>query len=482
MQKPNILLIVCDQFRSDCFSFKGHPDVLTPNLDDLAAHGVSFENAYSLVPSCIPARATLFTGQHASKHGRVGYEDGIPWDYSEMLAEQLTVGGYQSACIGKMHVHPPRKQCGFEKVELHDGYLSHYRDQKLPYYLHQAQHDDYLHFLKDKAGVDADIIQTGIDPNSRIAYPWPYAEDLHPSSWCTTRAIRFLQTRDRDKPFFLMSSYVRPHQPFDAPAAYQDIYREKSLRPPFVGDWETEERSERFGNFKDSLFGTTQEESKRRAMCGYYANITHLDSQIGRLLMALEEDGSLDDTLILFVSDHGEELFDHHLYRKAFPYQGSVHIPLIVSPGKNLGQVEQSSNSELCDLADILPTLLDFAGLDIPQHVDGLSLKELVLGKEEGARAYLHGEHAFVEQCSSQFIVSASDKYIWYSETGEEQYFKLGEDPHELHNAIHDEACQSRIAELRTRLLAELEGREEGFVVDGQLRISSKIVNQLTVF
>ncbi len=194
MKRPNILLIVCDQFRGDCLSFEGHPDVLSPNLDSLAATSVYFKHAYSPVPSCIPARAMMFTGKYAKHNKRVGYQDGVSWEYKDMLAERLSQAGYQTQCVGKMHVHPPRNNCGFQNVKLHDGYLGYYRRKTEPYYLNQLTHDDYIYFLKDKKGQSADITETGIDPNSRIAYPWPYEEELHPSNWCTTESIRFLET------------------------------------------------------------------------------------------------------------------------------------------------------------------------------------------------------------------------------------------------------------------------------------------------
>ena len=106
--RPNVLLIMCDQMRGDCLGIDGHPDVKTPYLDTLAADGMLFENAYSACPSCIPARASLFTGRTPAGTGRVGYKDGVAWEYDHMLAQEMRDGGYQTAVVGKMHVHPPR--------------------------------------------------------------------------------------------------------------------------------------------------------------------------------------------------------------------------------------------------------------------------------------------------------------------------------------------------------------------------------------
>ena len=223
MKRPNVLLVMCDQFRGDCLSFDGHPDVKTPYLDTLAADGIFFENAYSACPSCIPARATLLTGRKASTHGRVGYKDGIPWDYSHYIAEEFANNGYQTGIVGKMHVDPPRTQCGFQSMKLHDGYIGFYRKASLPYWMHQNVSDDYMRYLKDHLGEFSDVNGSGVENNSWITHPWIYEERFHPTNWTVDESIRFLETRDRSKPFFLMTSFVRPHPPFDAPQTYYDL-------------------------------------------------------------------------------------------------------------------------------------------------------------------------------------------------------------------------------------------------------------------
>lgn len=475
MKQPNILLLMCDQFRGDAFSFKGHPDVLTPNLDTLAELGHNFDYMYSATPSCIPARVSLFTGKKASNHKRVGYQDGIVWDYEKMLPQLLSDLGYQTQCVGKLHVHPARNNVGFNHVLLHDGYLNYYRDSNKPYHEHQEVHDDYLRFLKREKGVDADVTQTGIDPNAWVSRPWPYEEYTHPTNWVTTESINFLKKRNRDKPFFLMASYVRPHQPFDAPQAFFDLYDEDKLNLPHVGDWA--KQSNTF--IKNSIYGTHHLRFKQLAMKGYYACITHVDHQIGRLLMALEEDQSLEDTLVVFLSDHGELLFDHHLYRKVFPYQGSINVPLIFRVGNKISETKPTNHKSLVELRDILPTLVDFAGGEIPKDVDGVSLKNTILTNNEIERNYLHGEHSFHSQLSNQFIVTKTDKYVWYSETGNEQYFDLINDPNELVNIVDNPVFKERIDDLRNKLIKELSNRQEGFVSNNNLRIINEPVDTL---
>lgn len=463
MNQPNILLIMTDQMRGDCMGIAGHPDVKTPYLDTLASKGVLFSNAYTACPSCIPARAAMHTGLSQEHHKRVGYEDLASWDYPVTLAGELSAAGYHTQCVGKMHVHPLRNTLGFHNVVLHDGYLHSYRRLDTPYAESQKAADDYFYWLKNNKGADADIIDTGLECNSWVARPWIYDEASHPTNWVTTNSIDFLRRRDPSKPFFLMASYVRPHPPFDAPQYYFDLYRDKELTPPAVGSWESEEQLNKLGRIFDSNTGPSDPELIRQALIGYYACITHVDHQIGRLLQILIEQNLYDNTLIIFTSDHGEELCDHHLFRKSRPYQGSIHIPMILSGSRELlGTGYNMVNSSLVELRDIMPTLLDAAGVNTLPQMDGESMLPLARHEEAAIRTWLHGEHE-AGPYSNHFIVTETNKFVWYSQTGEEQYFNLEEDPKELTNQIHNGSCQERIDTLRQHLIEALQGRQEGY-------------------
>lgn len=474
MKQPNIVFIMTDQLRADCLGYAGHPDVKTPYLDTLASRGVVFDHAYSACPSCIAARAALHTGREQSHHGRVGYEDNIPWNYEHTMAGELSKAGYYAQCVGKMHVHPLRNYLGFHNVTLHDGYLHSARYGSVPYRESQFVADDYFYWLKKELGVDADVTDTGIDCNSYLARPWMHEEKYHPTNWVTDQSLDFLRRRDPGKPFFLMASYLRPHPPFDAPSYYFDLYKDKDLRPPFVGDWETDQFLKKDGRIFDSKTGPIDPELQRQAQIGYYACITHLDHQIGRLIMALIEQEVYDDCLFIFTSDHGEELCDHHMFRKSRPYEGSCHIPFLISAGKNVLPSLKASSvcHSLVELRDVMPTLLETAGADIPDTVDGKSLLPLALHPEQSIRSWLHGEHSYGE-FSNHWIVTETDKYIWFPGDGSEQYFDLKHDPHELHDRSKDASCQDRISFLRSCLIQELKGRPEGFT-DGSRLIAGR--------
>ncbi|MBQ6052457.1 MAG: arylsulfatase [Clostridia bacterium] len=448
----NILLIVCDEMRGDCLGVSGHPDVKTPYLDSLALGGLRFDNAYSACPSCIPARAALMTGMSQDHTGRVGYKDGIRWNYPHTLAGEMTKAGYQTQCIGKMHVHPLRNSLGFQNIELHDGYLHYYRNSEKPYYENQKVADDYLWWLRNELGPQADITDTGIDCNSWLARPWIYDEKYHPTNWVTSRCLDFLRRRDRDKSFFLMASYVRPHAPFDAPKPFFDMYDNIELHSPAIGDWA--EKPNESSRLLTSSEGCFDADMRRRAMIGYYACISHLDNQIGKLLDGLYFENLLSDTLIIFVSDHGELLFDHNMYRKSRPYEGSAHIPLIIS---GAGLKNRGVSHSLAELRDIMPTVLAAADAGIPDTVDGQDLLS-----DNFKREYIHGEHSG-GNIGNQFIVTNHDKYIWFMQSGKEQYFNLEKDPHELHNAVNDSENANRISYLRSLLINELKNRPEGY-------------------
>ena len=465
--KPNVIILMSDQFRGDCLSILGHPDVKTPFLDTLANDGQLFENAYSACPTCIPARAIMMTGQSQLNTKRTGYEECVDWNYEHYLAGEFSNAGYQTQCVGKMHVHPPRLSCGFHNIKLHDGYIGHYRRYNTPFWQHQEVCDDYMHFLRSHLGPDADVNAGGVENNSWITHPWTYEERFHPTNWVVDESIRFLQTRDRTKPFMMMASFVRPHPPFDAPKPYLDLYLNKELSKEKVGDWVDQARNDENGYTMDSIDGCNDEELKHQAKAGYYAAITHLDHQIGRFITALENDESYDNSIILFLSDHGELLFDNNTFRKTLPYEGSARVPCIFHVGKKVAKTKKAKIKELIELKDIMPTLLDLADIEIPSTVDGVSLKENILGTGCVDQEYIHGEHAGNDQLANQYIVTKTDKYIWFPQRNEEQFFDLEKDPYELHNAINDKEYYERVKYLREILIRELKDRPEGYT-DGE--------------
>lgn len=476
MTKPNVLLIMVDQMRADCLSILDHPVVDTPNIDQLARNGVLFKNAYTATPSCVPARAAVLTGMSQTANGRVGYVDKVPWNYDHTLPGEFTKAGYHTQAVGKMHVYPARNLCGFHNVVLHDGYLhySRFKHINLETESYNYGGDDYVPWLKQQAGTDADLIDLGLDCNSStVARPWHLAEALHPTNWVVTQSIDFLRRRDPSKPFFLKMSFVRPHPPFDPPQVFFDMYKDLELPEAVVGDWAKQEDDEKSGLNPITAKGKVPKNRLKRAQAAYYALITHIDYQIGRFMNAMEEHGVLQNTVILFVSDHGELLGDHNLFRKSLPYEGSAKVPFILSDPGNILKLERNRIiDEVVELRDIMPTLLDAANVKIPGGVDGKSIIPLCLEKDILWRDYIHGEHSFGAG-SHHFLTNGKEKYIWFSQSGKEQLFNLEKDPKEVVNLAIKKEYQNRLHFFRQRLIEELNGREEGYT-DGRNLITGR--------
>lgn len=464
--RPNVLLICADQWRGDCLSVDEHPVVHTPHVDRLALQGARFQRAYAATPTCIPARASLYTGQGQRSHGRVGYWDGVPWDYPTTIASTFTDHGYQTQAVGKMHVHPIRKAMGFEHVTLHDGHLKGTRDRRRDI----GRVDDYWPWLQNQLGREADYVEHGIHCNSMVARPWDKPEHTHPTNYVATQSIEFLRRRDPTRPFFLYTSFHRPHPPFDPPRWAYEQYLDRAMPPPPVGNWADLYGDHRERHAARPRVGPIPEATLHRARAGYYGCITHVDHQIGRLLEALREFRLDDNTVVCFVSDHGELLGDHHLFRKSLPYEGSARIPFVLKSPRHEIPAGSARSDPVVELRDVMPTLLRCAGLPVPDSVDGRSVLPLAQGADAAWRPHLHGEHTVMGR-SVQWMTDGRAKYIWHSHTGHEQLFDLDADPAERHDLAREPAQEERLARWRDRLVGALvaAGDDEGFTDGAQL-------------
>ena len=361
---------------------------------------------------------------------------------------------------------------------LHDGYLHFARNKEGKASTQIEQCDDYLKWFREKKGHNVDLIDIGLDCNSWVSRPWGYEENLHPTNWVVNESIDFLRRRDPSKPFFLNMSFVRPHSPLDPPKFYFDMYKDEELPEHLMGDWANKEDEENRGKDINCVKGIINKKALKRAKAAYYGSITHIDHQIGRFLIALSEYGELNNTIFLFVSDHGDMMGDHNWFRKGIPYEGSTRVPFFIyDPGNLLKGKKGKVFDEVLELRDIMPTLLDFAHISIPDSVEGLSLKDLIEERNSTWREYIHGEHSFGED-SNHYIVTKRDKFLWFSQRGEEQYFDLEKDPKELTNLINSEEYKDRIDYLRKILIKELEGREEGYT-DGNKLLKGHPVSTL---
>lgn len=453
-KKPNILLIMTDQQRGDCLSIAGHPVLLTPNMDSIGGSGVRFSRAYSTCPVCIPARRSLLSGQFPSTHGQVGLIGGVEWDAAFALPNVLRNSGYHTYLAGRdMHQYPDRKRYGYDHMVVMNDYRR-WLDR-------QVQVDTYMPI----GNINGDYYSSGVMHNDWTARSWHLDEALHQSNWTVNEAMKFMQTRDPSCPFFLTVSFLAPHPPLVPPAFYMERYLRQELPAPLIGDWEQPPEYEGLGydpsNYRVNLRG----EALKSARAAYYAMINHVDDQIRKLLhpfLAPEK----DNTIVIFTSDHGEMLGDHYLWRKSVPYESSARIPLMISAPERFGLKRRSVIDQPVCLEDIMPTILEMAGIDVPPSVDGRSLWTLMRGEDVPWREYLHIENSqgvLDDDLVHHTLTDGKEKYIWFTQDGREQFFDLRTDPGELHNLASDPDTADRVANWRDRMTVELKDRPEGF-------------------
>ncbi len=467
MAQPNVLLIMTDQQRWDTLGCCGNRAIETPNLDWLAAMGTRFTVAYTPSPSCIPARSCLLTGMDPWNTGILGMGRGqreMGVNFAHTLPGELAQAGYHTQGVGKMHFYPQRSLNGFHHTVLDESGRAH----------DPGFESDYKQwFDRNKTG-DYGISDHGVDWNSWMARPYHAPEFLHPTNWTVNESIKFLRERDPGKPFFLKTSFARPHSPYDPPQYYFDLYMNRDLPEPAVGDFAGMYDVPQDAVRPDAWRGVRSPEEIRRARAGYYGSITQIDQQIGRLLTFLRKSGLLDNTLIVFTSDHGDMLGDHHLWRKTYAYEGSAHVPLIVRLPQSAGASRPVVEQPVC-LQDIMPTILDALGLPVPETVDGASL--LPVMRDGGApwRQFVHGEHstAYAEEQEMQYLTDGAMKYIWFPRTGVEQLFDLSGDPYELRNLAPHAAHGDDLRRWRARLVHILAARDAG-LTDGDNLVCQK--------
>lgn len=471
-QQPHIILIISDQHRGDAMNCMGNPSVVTPNMDALAADGTLFMNGYSSTPSSTPARSGLLTGLSPWHHGMLGYGR-VGSRYRYEMPRMLGDLNYFSFGIGKMHWFPQKALHGFRgtlvdesgRVET-DDFISDYR----------------LWFQMQAPGLNPD--STGIGWNAHGAAAFALPEDLHPTAWTGKMACEMIRNYDKGnrQPLFLKVSFARPHSPYDPPRRLVDLYKDKDVPAPFVGEWCKEKDyavlREAGTADKDAPFGNFGEEYAKNSRRYYYANVTFIDEEIGKVMQALKEQGMYDNALICYISDHGDMLGDHHHWRKTYPYEGSVHVPYIVKWPSKCHFAKGNKVEQPVELRDLLPTFLEIGGGTVPADMDGQSLVNLVNGNEGNWRKYIDLEHSTCYSPDNYWcaLTDGKMKYIWRFHTGEEELFDLSKDPHELKDVAKEKKYQSQLLSMRQAMVKHLSERGEEFVKDGKLQVLKRTI------
>lgn len=376
--------------------------------------------------------------------------------YPIEMPRLLHDAGYYTTGIGKMHWHPQRALHGFDQTLLDESGRVESPEFR----------SDYRSWFWSE-NPDADPDATGIDWNGYEAKPYALPERLHPTSWIGETAVRFLRDYQRPEPFFLKVSFERPHSPYDPPKRWWDVY-DSSVPNAQAGAWAGKFRP-RSSNRPDIWHGDLGDAAVQNARRGYYGSVSFVDEQIGRILETMDRRGWLARTLVLYLSDHGDMLGDQYLWRKSYAYQGSAHIPMILHWPEGLPK-SGSVHANPVEVRDVLPTFLDAAGIAAPHGVDGASLLRPARNPAADWRQWIDLEHdvCYAPENHWNALSDGRRKYIFHAMTGEEQFFDIEADPHEVHDLAGEIDSRSEVTLWRGRMITHLAVRGQPWVVDGR--------------
>lgn len=464
---PNILLITTDQHRKDALGCYGNRLIQTPNIDSLAERGVRFQNMFTAYPVCAPNRASIITGRYPSVHRL--RQNGMRLPKAELtLMTVLRDLGYRTYGSGKMHFGPqwefpadgsPIKDpdpetavdpqpgadefpwYGFDRVALTEDHRTG------PYGSYLSKHGynvwDELH--------SASYPQSATEASK-------FPEEHHQTTWITRRAIGFLDEHAQPDPFFLWVSYVHPHHPFNPPAPYDELYSARKMPLPIwdeseINGWPDAYREKYLacGTGHEAVgLNTFSDTDWQRIKSYYYGMITQIDFNIGQILENLYNRGLLENTVVVFTTDHGEMLGDHHLLFKGTTYDCITNVPCIFAgPGV---PPTGSRRDLLASSVDIMPTLLDLARISepIPSPIQGRSLVPAMVEDTHTIR-----DAVLIENSRGwRSIRTATELLTWHGESMRGELYDLTMDPDCLKN-LWDEA---QFAERKSLLLDRLIG------------------------
>lgn len=426
---PNILLIVTDDQRPDTIHALGNVIIDTPNLDRLVAHGTSFSRAYAGYPICHVSRAQILTGNPAFK-ALPKYPGGVIDPQLATLGGTLQKAGYHTCYSGKWHNDGHPKQRGYTSTS---GLYSSGGGKGVT----QPDSDDRGRPLTGYRG------WTFKDGNNQAELDKGVGLQPDNSRHIAEGAIRALQSAPKGKPLFLHVNFAFPHDPRQWPSGMKDRY--DAAKIPLPANFAAQHPFDH-GNIggRDELLLPTPRtpEAVRAELALYYAMITDLDAQLGRILAALP---APENTLIIFTSDQGLALGSHGLLGKQNEYEHSIRSPLIIC-GPGLPQNERSA--ALANLNDLFPTICDLAGIAVPSTVRSRSLAPILRHQTERVHEFVTGTYTDTQR----MICNERWKFVLYPKAGREQLFDLQTDPDELHDLSTDPAQRARRDELAARL------------------------------
>ena len=493
MPPPNVLIFCVDEMRADHISPMGNPIVQTPNLEQIAARGTVFTQGYCNNPICMPARTTMFTGLLPRDHGvRCNGQPGRP--DLPTLPGVLAEAGYRTHATGKLHLTSITPPAGHDPAQFPES-MSAWRDGAItrfpvPYFGLQSvdfvnghtawAFGEYLPWLRAHGGDPALLAKPLAPPTGAPqCYKMALPEELHYNRFIADAAIRTIDAPD-DRPFFIWCSFPDPHMPVAPPAPYCDLYDPADIPLPTRREGEFDDLPAAYRRTATSELspngvnpvGVT-DDHWREMIALTLGMVTHVDAEVGRVLDALERTGKLDDTIIVFISDHGDMMGDHGMIWKSFfTFRGCINIPyLVAAPGKPGGR----SSDALVSQIDLMPGVLDLCGVPMPGadwvHQQTIYERGTVAplspypgrsfaGLLDGSVARIH-DGVIVENddpttgYQARALVTSDYRVTLYPGTPDGELFDLRHDPRELHNLWYDPAHAALRAEALARFADE---------------------------
>ncbi len=449
-ERPNILWICTDQQRYDTIRALGNRHINTPSIDKLVGEGVSFTQAYAQSPVCTPSRAAFLTGRYPRT--TKCRQNGQAMPPNEKLISRLFAdAGYTCGLAGKLHLATCAN--GVVETRIDDGYeVFHWSHHPQPDWPENA----YTQWLHSKGtsweelygGPSTDYIKHGVP------------EEFNQTTWCAEKTIEFIREKNGE-PWFFSYNCFAPHHPFDPPAEFLGQYNPADMPLPKTKTGELENKTTyqqldgQFAHNDPNAYdmGKMTDRNKQEITAAYFAMVELIDKQVGRMVSALEETGQLENTIVIFMSDHGEMLGDHGFYLKGpHFYDEAVRVPLVFS-WKDRFQADLRADC-LMELIDIAPTLLEASGLEIPEYIQGRTLLPILLGQ---APAGQHRDYVFSEYYNAwthkhsygSMLRTREEKMVVYHGTDQGELYDLKSDPDEFENLWSDASH----AELKMRMM-----------------------------
>lgn len=434
MKKPNIIWFIVDQMRGQATGANGDPNVFTPNLDNMAIAGANFPGAVSGYPLCCPFRGSMITGKYAHNHSVKLHEDRLDPAYNT-VTDVLNDNGYETLYFGKWHlggIKEAERRAALQTVprEVRGRF-----DTWLGYDNNNSQWDTWLH---------------GHDGGSEIEH---YRLPGYETDCLTDMALERIEARkDSDPPFFMVVSVQPPHWPGLAPAENRNYQAQQlTLRPNVPA---------------------THEARARTNLAGYYAQIENIDQNVGRLIDGLREQGMLDDTYVMFFSDHGDQMGSQGRFGKCVPYEESGRVPFLIGGGQPMNYDGMRAGNAPCLInhVDIAPTTLGLCGIDVPEWMEGFDYSHRRTGLNAHERIMQEPDSAYL-----QLIGDRESGYAWrcvvtrdgwkYAcvENGEWLLFNLNDDPYEQNNLAFHTGYRHKRREMKALLREWIEKTGDDF-------------------